>query len=280
MPHIPIEIVHTIVKDHLRGHCLTAKSISLVCRYWQGVGQAILFQRLKIRVLASHDTSAVVEKLNNLVSHPRLLAHVTDFDLEILGASQEPARWMIRNSSLLIDILDLIQLGQPLQVVSVSGPWTQTRFKLIVEDSPEGAELLEKLYSTMANPTVHTLDIVALPDSFLHRHLPGLKHLSMRWLFWRQVSETRASLDALEGDTASGTPPVLESLYIEGLDRMPPTTPTTGGELINYLETLQHWRILFHSLKELNMLCSFPSIWQAARKIMDQCRSSLRILTV
>ncbi|KAH6906173.1 hypothetical protein BKA70DRAFT_453960 [Coprinopsis sp. MPI-PUGE-AT-0042] len=279
MSQIPFEIIHMILCDHLHGDFKTAKSISLVCHYWQDLGQRIAFRRLKILVSAGCDTAPLITRLNGLASHPRLLAHVTEFDLELQGGGIECAQWMTLNAHLLIDILDLIQLGQPLRVLSIHGRWTSDHFKRFIEGSPEGAEMLRKLYRTAANPTVHTLDLVCLPTTVLHHHLPGLKHLTIRYLFPYGASQFGMVTDAPRGGAAPSSRAVLETLNVQCVESRGYESDHDLGAF-DYLASASNTNTLLCSVRELNVRCSLQNQWECARKIMDKCRSSLKILTV
>ncbi|KAH6906174.1 hypothetical protein BKA70DRAFT_1290920 [Coprinopsis sp. MPI-PUGE-AT-0042] len=268
MPDIPVELLHKIIRDGLFDDPAALSCISLLCRDIRNLGQQMLFRRFKIFVITQIDTASLVSRLEALATLPRLLSYVVDFELEVLTDQQYTglAEWMGENGGLLKSVFEMIQLGEPLEVFTVSGQWGFRDWMRFHED---GRQFLDLLIQMASAPTIHTLDLIMMPATFLHRSYPSLKHLTTREM-------SRCPVTAFEEDIEASPPSVLTTLHVEGC---------SGGsqadwEVFEYLASHRSTQIRLNNLQELAFLCYLPGSWGYARTIIDKCRPSLIKLLV
>jgi hypothetical protein len=275
MHYLPVELIEAIVRDRFHDDPTTAKSVSLVCRHLQYMGQEMAFRCLKILIPTGGYTGPLISKLEGLAARPLLLSYVTDLDLEVLGYEKECIQWMNQHVDLVEEVLGLVEMGKPLQALAISGQWGFRDWMTVSEGAPRGGQFRKRLYDMVAIPTIQSLDLIALYSIVLHRPLPALKHLTTRALLRSNRSGFRRPVNTGEATTAPLTPTVLETLHIQ----------SSGGignyfDAFDYLGDPSNTHILLHSLRELHMLCSHTMSWDRARQIMDKCRSSVEVLTI
>jgi hypothetical protein len=279
MQHLPVELIEAMIGQSLHDNPTSAKSISLICRRFQYIGQETAFRRLKILIPTHNNTSPFLSKLHGLVDHPLLLSHVTEIDLEVLGNDEACIPWMNQHVALLQHVLDLAsQQGKPLQGLSLAAQWGFRDWMTSHhEEQPKGSEFRERLYEMMSIPTIQSLDIIGLPSRILRRHLPALKHLTTRGLIRSSRPCLRKPIAGLDSATQviPLTPAVLDTLRIQSS-----SSCGNAWDAFDYLASAYNTNILLHSLTSLNMLCWHNESWDCARRILDKCRSSLEVLTI
>ncbi|KAH6906136.1 hypothetical protein BKA70DRAFT_1402216 [Coprinopsis sp. MPI-PUGE-AT-0042] len=277
MQRVPVELIERIFNESLWEDVSTAKSASLVCRHLKNLGQRLAFRRLKLLIATGGDTGPLIAKLEGLATHPILLSHVTDLDLEVLGRDKDCIAWMKQHVALLTSVLDLVQLGHPLQRLCVSGQWGFREWMTCREGAPESGVFKKRLYQMAAIPTIQSLDLIALPSIILHRRMPALKHLTTRCLFRSSRHDFRKAIDSPKDGATSSISTVLKTLSIGGL--LSSYSRGYTWDDFDYLADASNTNILLHALKEVSLLCHHHSNWEGARGILDKCRASLETLT-
>jgi hypothetical protein len=289
MQNLPVELIVAIIRESLHDNPTTAKSISLVCRDFRHIGQEAAFRRLKILIPTPNDTAPIISKLQGLISHPLLLSHVTELDLEVLENEENCIPWMTQHVALLQNVLVLAaQSGKPLQALSISAQYGFRCWKFdSQEGQTQGSEFHKKLYEMVSLPTIQSLNLIGLPSIIIHRRLPALKHLTTRYLSRSDQYGFSKEPTVQVGNFGGGKLPeegmtqtdaaaaVLDTLSIQS------SLAGSGGhgwDVFDYLADAANTNILLHSLTELSILC-LRAQWDCARRILDKCRSSLEALT-
>jgi hypothetical protein len=294
MPRIPVEAISLLINDHLHEDLTTAKSMSLVCRGLQDDGQGILFRRLKITLCSfkiddkdeedeeEEEPPDLIERLENLAAHPLLLSHVRHLELENVKNYNDTVQWLRSHGTLLYTVFDLIQLGQPLQILSIAMKWAYPVAPMFNAGPSvrQGRQFLDKLYDIAAIPTIYALDLVSIPTAILERAPGSLKHLTCRFLFPYETSQyikLNASNQALANPTA---PKFAAKAKLESLKILRSSILTPDWDTLDYFSSASNTNISIEDLREASFLCTNQANWESVCRIIDDCRSSLQALTV
>jgi hypothetical protein len=247
MQIVPVELIETIVRDSFYDDPTTAKSVSLVCRHLQTMGQEMAFCRLKTLIPTGGKTGELLSRLEGLAARPPLLSYVTDLDLEVLGSGSDCTRWMGQHADLLEQVLDLVKSVNPLRAPAISGQWGFRDWMSYREGEGDVVRTRRRLYGIMAAPTIRSLDLIALSGTILHRPLPALRH-GATGFFWRtRCDKFSQPIEGHEGATAAPTPAVIKTLHMVhaiGSD----IGVGDSWDVLDYLADPSNTNILLHSL--------------------------------